>query len=101
MLIFSLLAAAPVALGCAIVTRSVDAAESPLKVSLEMTGNTKVKAVLTNSGESTLKLFNSGTVLDPAPVDKVKVFSGGMTTYISACYPVRRRQRQSLYQKCS
>lgn len=59
---------------------SVDKAKrdaSPLDVKLEVVGNSGVKAVLTNTGESALKLFKTGSILDSAPVEKVEVFTSG------------------------
>uniref|UniRef100_L2GK12 Neutral protease 2 n=1 Tax=Colletotrichum fructicola (strain Nara gc5) TaxID=1213859 RepID=L2GK12_COLFN len=59
---------------------SVDIAKrdtSPLDVKLETVGNSGVKAVLTNTGDSALKLFKTGTILDTAPVEKVEVFASG------------------------
>ncbi|KAI8244008.1 Neutral protease 2-like protein [Colletotrichum sp. SAR 10_96] len=59
---------------------SVDMAKrdtSPLDVKLETVGNSGVKAVLTNTGDSALKLFKTGTILDTAPVEKVEVFASG------------------------
>ncbi|KAJ0353565.1 hypothetical protein COL154_001067 [Colletotrichum chrysophilum] len=59
---------------------SVDMAKrdtSPLDVKLETVGNSGVKAVLTNIGDSALKLFKTGTILDTAPVEKVEVFASG------------------------
>ncbi len=48
--------------------------DTPLEVKLEMVGNTAVKATITNSGETDLKLFKTGSVLDEAAVEKVGVF---------------------------
>ncbi|TQN64713.1 Neutral protease 2-like protein [Colletotrichum shisoi] len=50
---------------------------SPLDVKLEAVGNSGVKAVLTNTGDSDIKLFKTGTFLDSAPVEKVEVFAAG------------------------
>lgn len=51
--------------------------DSPLTVSLEVTGNTDVKAVITNTGSDSLKLFKTGTFLDDSHVEKVEVFQAG------------------------
>ncbi|POR39428.1 Neutral protease 2 [Tolypocladium paradoxum] len=51
-------------------------APSPLEVKLEMLGNTEVKAVFTNKGKNNLKVLKTGSILDQAPVEKTKVFSG-------------------------
>lgn len=51
--------------------------DSPLSVALEVTGNTEVKAVITNTGSEDLKLFKTGTFLDDALVEKVEVFQSG------------------------
>ncbi|KAI1632752.1 neutral protease 2-like protein [Biscogniauxia mediterranea] len=50
--------------------------ESPLDIKLQMIGNTGVKATITNTGSASLKVFKTGTFLDSAPVEKVKVFQG-------------------------
>lgn len=52
-------------------------APTPLNVSLEMQGNSKIKAVITNNGKSNLKLLKSGTFLDSTAVEKAQVYSGG------------------------
>ncbi|OLN92293.1 Neutral protease 2-like protein 1 [Colletotrichum chlorophyti] len=50
---------------------------SPLDVKLEAVGNSGVKAVLKNTGDSAIKLFKTGTFLDESPVEKVEVFAAG------------------------
>ncbi|KAF2712584.1 deuterolysin metalloprotease [Pleomassaria siparia CBS 279.74] len=57
---------------------SIDLAkrESPLNVTIEMIGNTAVKAYITNVGSTDLKIFKTGTFLNDAPVEKLKVFQG-------------------------
>ncbi|CAI6340145.1 unnamed protein product [Periconia digitata] len=57
---------------------SVDLAkrDSPLDVKLEMTGNTAVKAKITNTGSEALKVLKVGSFLDSTPVEKVSVFQG-------------------------
>ena len=58
---------------------SVDAnkRDSPLDVKLELVGNTGVKALITNSGSSALKLLKVGTLLDKQPVEKVEIHAAG------------------------
>lgn len=56
-------------------------APSPLNVELGMVGNSEVKATVTNTGESTLKLFKTGTFLDTAPVEKAHVVSNGWAPF--------------------
>ncbi|KAI0886669.1 Deuterolysin metalloprotease family-domain-containing protein [Annulohypoxylon maeteangense] len=52
--------------------------DTPLDVKLEMVGNTAVKASITNTGASDLKIFKTGTFLDEnAPTEKVAVYQGG------------------------
>ncbi|KAM5382535.1 hypothetical protein ACJZ2D_002539 [Fusarium nematophilum] len=58
-------------------------APTPLDVQLQMQGNSKVKAVITNNGKNNLKLLKSGTFLDTAAVEKAQVFSGGKKTIVS------------------
>jgi deuterolysin len=50
--------------------------DSALDVKLELTGNTAVKAVITNTGSEDLKVLKIGTFLDDAAVEKVEVFQG-------------------------
>ncbi|KAI2627847.1 Deuterolysin metalloprotease family-domain-containing protein [Hypoxylon sp. NC1633] len=51
---------------------------SPLDVKLEMVGNTAVKASITNTGASDLKVFKTGTFLDAnSPTEKVAIYQGG------------------------
>ncbi|KAJ4165040.1 hypothetical protein LMH87_006687 [Akanthomyces muscarius] len=49
--------------------------DSPLDVRIEMDGNSRVKAVLTNNGNKELRLLKTGTFLDQAPVEKAKVYT--------------------------
>ncbi|KAF1947989.1 neutral protease 2-like protein [Clathrospora elynae] len=51
--------------------------DSPLAVSLEITDNTHVKATISNTGSSDLKLFKTGTFFDDSHVEKVEVFQAG------------------------
>jgi deuterolysin len=51
--------------------------DEPLSVKLEMTGNTAVQAVITNSGNEALKIFKTGTFLDSSPIEKAQVFKNG------------------------
>ncbi|KAH7157426.1 Deuterolysin metalloprotease family-domain-containing protein [Dactylonectria estremocensis] len=46
-----------------------------LDVELQMQGNSKVKAVITNNGQNSLKVLKSGTFLDTSAVEKAQVFS--------------------------
>ncbi|KAI1396789.1 Deuterolysin metalloprotease family-domain-containing protein [Hypoxylon fuscum] len=51
--------------------------DSPLDVKLEMVGNTAVKASITNTGASDLKVFKTGTFLDEnSPTEKVAIYQG-------------------------
>ncbi|KAF2244174.1 metallo proteinase [Trematosphaeria pertusa] len=50
--------------------------ESPLDVKLEMTGNTELKASVTNTGSEDLKVLKTGSFLDETAVEKVEVFQG-------------------------
>merc|ERR1712222_94637 len=50
--------------------------ESPLNVKLEMTGNTELKASVTNTGSEDLKVLKTGSFLDETAVEKVEVFQG-------------------------
>ncbi|KAI1753545.1 metallo proteinase [Xylaria castorea] len=50
--------------------------ESPLVVKIEQVGNSEVKASITNSGNAALRVLKAGTILDSAPVEKVKIAQG-------------------------
>lgn len=52
-------------------------APSPLDVKLEKSGNSAIKAVVTNNGKQDLKVFKTGTIFDQVPTEKVKVVSSG------------------------
>ncbi|KAK2592334.1 hypothetical protein QQS21_009953 [Conoideocrella luteorostrata] len=48
-------------------------APTPLDVKLEMTGNSAVKATITNNGKNNLKIFRTGTILDSSAVQKTRI----------------------------
>jgi deuterolysin len=48
---------------------------SGLDIKIDVVDNTMVKAAITNTGSSTLRLLNEGTILDSAPVRKMRVSS--------------------------
>ncbi|CAG7564309.1 unnamed protein product [Fusarium equiseti] len=50
-------------------------APTPLDVELQLQGNSKIKATITNNGRSNLKLLKLGTFLDETPVEKAQVYS--------------------------
>ncbi|ATY65109.1 deuterolysin metalloprotease (M35) family [Cordyceps militaris] len=51
---------------------------SPLDLRIEMDGNSKVRAVLTNRGDQDLRLLKTGTFLDEAPVEKAKIYTSSV-----------------------
>ncbi|KAI5863803.1 Deuterolysin metalloprotease family-domain-containing protein [Durotheca rogersii] len=51
--------------------------DSPLDVKLEMVGNTAVKASITNTGATDLKIFKTGTLLDNSPTEKIDIYQDG------------------------
>jgi deuterolysin len=51
----------------------LDKRASPLDLKLSPIAGSKVKAVLTNTGDVSYNLFYKGTFLDTAPVDKLHV----------------------------
>lgn len=61
----------------AVAAPSSKRAPSPLDVKLEASGNSAVKATITNNGKNDLKVLKTGTFLDSAPVEKAQVFAGG------------------------
>lgn len=50
--------------------------DSPLDLSLELIGNTAVKAILKNNGAEALKVLKTGSILDNLEVEKSEVFAG-------------------------
>ncbi|GAP83973.1 putative deuterolysin metalloprotease [Rosellinia necatrix] len=50
--------------------------ESPLVVEIEQVGNSEVKASITNTGNSALRVLRAGSILDSSPVEKVKIAQG-------------------------
>ncbi|KYK56107.1 hypothetical protein DCS_08073 [Drechmeria coniospora] len=53
------------------------APQQSLDVKLSMVGNTKVEAILTNTGPKAVRLLKSGTILGNSPTKKATVSSGG------------------------
>lgn len=51
---------------------------SPLDVKIEHVGNSEVKATITNTGTSSLRVLKAGSLFDESPVEKTKVSQGGM-----------------------
>ncbi|KAF3018833.1 hypothetical protein E8E14_005465 [Neopestalotiopsis sp. 37M] len=49
---------------------------SPLAVEIEQIGNSEVKATITNTGATALKVLKAGSILDESPVEKSKVSQG-------------------------
>jgi deuterolysin len=74
---FQVLSVAALASLASAVSIALDKRDSPLDVSLELTGNTEVKATIKNTGSEDLKLFKTGTFLDDTHVEKVEVFKSG------------------------
>ncbi|KAI5464868.1 Deuterolysin metalloprotease family-domain-containing protein [Mariannaea sp. PMI_226] len=73
--IASLAAAAPTP----VVPTKEESVPVGLGVSLQMDGNSKVKAIVTNNGKNDLKVLKSGTFLDSSAVEKTQIFSGNNT----------------------
>jgi len=55
----------------------LDKRASPLDVKIEMVGNSLVRASVTNTGGSALKLFKTGSILGGDVVEKTEIFSTG------------------------
>ncbi|KAI0178115.1 Deuterolysin metalloprotease family-domain-containing protein [Pestalotiopsis sp. NC0098] len=49
---------------------------SPLDVKIEHVGNSEVKATITNTGTSSLRVLKAGSLFDESPVEKTKVSQG-------------------------
>ncbi len=58
-------------------------ASPPLDVKLQIVDNSNIKAVITNNGPNDITVVTTGSILGPAPVPKVKVFSGGSYQYLT------------------
>ncbi|UNI19359.1 Deuterolysin [Purpureocillium takamizusanense] len=59
------------------VAAAAPSAPTPLDVKLEMTGNTLVKATITNHGKNNLRIFKAGTILDKSAIKKVQITGEG------------------------
>ncbi|KAI9148443.1 Neutral protease [Paramyrothecium foliicola] len=46
----------------------------PIDVALELIGNSGIKAVVTNTGETSIKVLKTGSILSGAPIEKAKVW---------------------------
>ncbi|KAF6836567.1 deuterolysin metalloprotease [Colletotrichum plurivorum] len=51
--------------------------DSPLDVKIESVGNSGVKASITNTGATDLKVFRTGSILDKLAVEKAEVYAAG------------------------
>ncbi|KAI0397188.1 neutral protease [Xylariaceae sp. FL0594] len=65
---------------------------SPLDVRIKMVSNTGIKATITNTGSEDLKVFKTGTFLDKAPTEKVRVAQGNSSVPFSG---VRQRVKKT------
>lgn len=54
---------------------------SPLDVKLELTGNTAVKASITNTGADAIKVFKTGSIFGEHATEKAQVFQGSKYCY--------------------
>ncbi|KAJ6443756.1 metallo-endopeptidase [Purpureocillium lavendulum] len=59
------------------VAAAAPSAPTPLDVKLEMTGNSQVKATITNTGKNNLRVFKTGTILDKSAIQKVQITGQG------------------------
>jgi len=60
---------------------SLSQQDSLLNVKIERVGNSEVKASISNNGNEVLRILKTGSILDSAPVEKVKVTQGCMCLY--------------------
>ena len=74
MKLLTLASLASSALAVAIVANKRD---EGLAVNLEKASDTGLKATITNTGASALKILKAGSILDTNLVEKTEVFSGG------------------------
>lgn len=71
-----------VASALAVSIERLEKRDSPLAVTIESVGNSAVKASITNTGTTPVKVFKAGSILDSIPVEKTKVFSGSKYFHI-------------------
>lgn len=90
-LIMKFLALAALASLASSISIELSKRESPLDVKLEMTGNTELKASVTNTGSEDLKVLKTGSFLDETAVEKVEVFQGSKFPRIHALSRQERR----------
>jgi len=50
---------------------------SPLGVEISVVDNANIQAVITNNGETVLKILKTGSILDSTAVEKSSIFAGG------------------------
>lgn len=46
---------------------------SPLQVKIEQVNNSEVKASITNTGSTSLKVLKAGSILDNSPIEKAQI----------------------------
>ena len=94
MKLLNLLSLAASALAVAI---EVDKRDSALAVSIEKASNTGLKATITNTGASSLKVLKAGSILDSSLVEKTEIFSGSKSPSSSSepkFFPLTRFARR-------
>lgn len=69
--------------------RATSSSASPLDVKIEHVGNSEVKATITNTGSSSLRVLKAGSLFDESPVEKTKVSQGGTCFLHSASKAAR------------
>lgn len=57
---------------------------TPLEVTVESTGNSALKASITNTGSEPLRLLKTGSILDSAAIERAEIFSGCEHTKLGA-----------------
>ncbi|OHX00153.1 deuterolysin metalloprotease [Colletotrichum incanum] len=57
-------------------TANFEKPDSPLTVNIEAVGNSGIKASLSNTGTTKLKVLKTGSILDKLAVEKAEVFAG-------------------------
>jgi deuterolysin len=50
--------------------------DSPFSVEIQMTQNSHIKATVTNTGSSDIKILRTGSILDPSAIEKSNIFQG-------------------------
>lgn len=86
---------APLALAASIPAAAHN--HSMIDVQLAATGNSMIKATITNTGDRTLNLLKFNTIMDEHPTRKVMVYQDGKPPIL---LPAHRSIMLTIYKRC-